>query len=220
MIGEGHVLEDLEDLVNLGITREERLAGAHLSKDASNRPHVNTRRVLTSTQQNLWRAIPQSDNLVRVCAQGDAERAGKTEISQLEVSLAVDEEVLGLEIAVQNAVAMAVAHAVAQLVHELLDDGLAEAHGLEVRAAALGQGLAAAAVGDGQRLHVLLQIAVEELEDEVQLVAVGVDDVEELDDVGVTHLLEEADLADGGGRDAFVFGFEADLLQGDDAAAI
>ena len=47
--------------------------------------------------------------------------------------------------------------------------------------------------------------------------AVGVDDVEETDDVGVVHFFEEGDFADGGGGDAFVFGFEADFLQGDDA---
>lgn len=50
--------------------------------------------------------------------------------------------------------------------------------------------------------------------------AVGVDNVEETQDVVVFHLLEERDLANGGAGDAFIFGFEADLLEGDDFAAI
>ena len=47
--------------------------------------------------------------------------------------------------------------------------------------------------------------------------AVGVHDVEQADDVGVAHLFEQGDFADGGGGDALIFGFEADLLEGDDA---
>lgn len=50
--------------------------------------------------------------------------------------------------------------------------------------------------------------------------AVGVDDVEKADDVGVVHLFEERDLADGGRGHAFVFGFEADLLEGDDSLVL
>ncbi len=78
----------------------------------------------------------------------------------------------------QDAVAVAVAHARAQLAHELLDDGLAETQRVQLRASALGQRLAPSALADGQRLHVLLQVQVEELEDEVELVAVGVHNVE------------------------------------------
>lgn len=47
----------------------------------------------------------------------------------------------------------------------------------------------------------------------------GVDDVKQPHDVGVAHLLEQRDLADGRRRDALVLGLEPDLLQGDDAAA-
>jgi len=80
---------------------------------------------------------------------------------------------------------------------------------------ALRQGLAATTLADRQSLHVLLQIHVQVLEDEVKLVAVGVDNVEEAHDVGVVHFLEKRDLTDGSGRDTFIFGFEADLLEGD-----
>ena len=43
--------------------------------------------------------------------------------------------------------------------------------------------------------------------------AIGVDDVEQLDDVGVAHLLQQGDLTDGGTRDTLIFSFKADLLQ-------
>lgn len=50
--------------------------------------------------------------------------------------------------------------------------------------------------------------------------AVGVYDVQQADNVGVVHLLEQGDLANGGRGDALIFGFEADLLEGDDALVL
>ena len=123
--------------------------------------------------------------------QGHAKRAGQTKVSKLEVSLLVNEKVLGLEVTVQDAVRVAVLDARDELVHEALDHVFTEAHAL------------------GDRLHVLLEVEVEELEHKVDLVALG-DDVKELDDVGVVHLLEEGDLADGGAGHALVLGRAAD----------
>jgi len=40
------VLEDLEDLINLAITSEERLSFDHLSENTSNRPNINSKAVL------------------------------------------------------------------------------------------------------------------------------------------------------------------------------
>lgn len=63
LCGLGNVPEDLEDFINLGVTWEEGFAGAHLSEDATDRPHIHASRVLPTTEQNLWRTVPQSDNL-------------------------------------------------------------------------------------------------------------------------------------------------------------
>jgi len=212
--------EDLEDLINLRITGEEGLPRAHFSENAPHRPHVNAGRILTTAEQDLRGAVPEGDDLVGVGAKGDAEGAGETEIGELEVSILVNKKVLGLEVAVKNTVGVAVADAVAELPHELLDDRWAEAEAGEVLGGAVRESLATAAILDGEGLHVLLEVEVEELEDEVELVAVGVDDIEEADDVWVLELLEEGDLANGGGGDAFIFGLETNLLQGNDAAAI
>ena len=57
------VPEDLEDLVNLRVTREERLAGAHFGEDATDRPHVDACAVLTSTEENFGSAVPEGDDL-------------------------------------------------------------------------------------------------------------------------------------------------------------
>lgn len=85
---------------------------------------------------------------------------------------------------------------------------------------ALGKGLATATIADRQGLHVFLQVEVEELEDEVKLVGIGVEDVEKADDVGVFHLFEERDLANGRTRNALVFRLESDLLEGDNTTPI
>lgn len=113
--------EDLEYLVDLGVTREERLAGSHLGEDAANGPHVDTSGVLATTEQNFGRAVPESDDLVGVSAERNTEGASQTEISQLQVAFLVDEQVLWLQVTVENAVGMAVARALEELKSELLD---------------------------------------------------------------------------------------------------
>ena len=64
------------------------------------------------------------------------------------------------------------------------------------------------------RVHVLLQVQVEELEHEVQL-GVGVDDVLEPHDVGVLELFQEGDLPDGRRGHPFLLLLEPDFLEGD-----
>lgn len=49
---------------------------------------------------------------------------------------------------------------------------------------------------------------------------VGVHDVEEADNVGVVHLLEQRDLANGCGRDALVLCLETDLLESNNALVL
>lgn len=60
---QSHLPENFEDLVDLRVTREQRLASAHLGEDSTHGPHINASRVLASTKQNLWGAVPKSDDL-------------------------------------------------------------------------------------------------------------------------------------------------------------
>jgi hypothetical protein len=51
-------------------------------------------------------------------------------------------------------------------------------------------------------------------------VTIGMDNVEQADNVGIPHFLEERDFANSGAWNTFIFSFEADFLQGDNSAAI
>jgi hypothetical protein len=55
--------EDAEDLVDLRVAWEERLAHDHLGKDAADRPHVERCRVVPRAEQDLGRAVPERDDL-------------------------------------------------------------------------------------------------------------------------------------------------------------
>ena len=155
-----------------------------------------------------------------VGSKGYTEGSSQTKVCKLEVSLAVDEQVLGLEITVEDSVAMAVANAGAKLAHELLDHGITETKATQIDIGTLRKSLATTAVLNRQGLHVLLQVEVQELEDEVEFVAIGMNNVEQTDDVGVAHLLEEGDLSDGSAGNTLILGLETDFLQSYNATTI
>lgn len=154
-----------------------------------------------------------------VGSKGNAKSASETEVGQLEVALSVNEQVLGLQIPVKNAMRVAVSDATTELHHELLNDGGAHSHAGQVGGASVGERLSASTLADGKGLHKLLEVQIEKFEHEVQLMTIGVDDIQETDNGRVAHFLEKRDLSDGGGGDTLIFGFETDLLQGDDTAA-
>lgn len=56
-----------------------------------------------------------------ICAERDAKGASETEIADFEVAVLVDEEILRLQIAVEDAVGVTVANAGEELVCEFLD---------------------------------------------------------------------------------------------------
>lgn len=58
--------EDLEDLINLRITREQWLSHRHLRKDTSDGPHIDSGAVMTRTEKNFWSSVPEGDDLKRV----------------------------------------------------------------------------------------------------------------------------------------------------------
>ena len=60
---------------------------------------------------------------MRVCPEGNTERSGETEVCELEVSVLVDEQVLGLEISVEDPVSVAVVQSLDELKSEALRGG-------------------------------------------------------------------------------------------------
>lgn len=168
---------------------------------------------MSGAKENLGSPVPESNNLVSITLERNGEGAAKSQISDLEDAFVlVKQEILRLEVPMKNTVAMAVSNPLAELVKEALDERRRK-----------GPRIGALAVG----IDKLLEIGVEILEDEVEVglgtaILVGVDvlDAEEADDVeGLREHLEEGDLTESGGRDAFLVHFEPGLLEGDKLAA-
>lgn len=96
--------------------------------------------------------------LVRIRAQGNTEGSGKAEVTQFEVTLAANEQVLWLQVAVQNAVTVAIEDTLHKLGRELLDHCVPQTQaGAHFRAT---EGFTPTTLVDRQSLHVLLQVKV------------------------------------------------------------
>mmetsp|Transcript_9008 Transcript_9008/g.26205 ORF Transcript_9008/g.26205 Transcript_9008/m.26205 type:complete len:292 (+) Transcript_9008:498-1373(+) len=144
--------EDLEELVDLRVARQERALRGALGEDRANGPHVHGRRVGLAAHEDLRRAVPERHHLVRQRPDGRAESAREAEVRELELAVARHEQVLRLQVAVHHAARVAEREAAADLEGVGLDQ-----HRVEQRR---------------RRLHVLLQVLVNELEDEVQLAVI------------------------------------------------
>ncbi len=190
--------EDLEELADFGVTTEEDLAAGEFSHDATDGPEIDGRGVVLLTEENFGGAVPEGDDLVSVGVHGDLEGAGETEVGDLEGVVVLEEDVGGLQVAVNDAVAVAEVETFEELSHENLE--LTSEEGLLA-------------------VESLLEILVDVLEDEEELGAVA-DNVEEVDDVAVVNFLEDGDLTEGGLRNTFVAAVEAHLLEGDNLAGL
>lgn len=145
--------KDFKDLVNLGVTWEERMSQSHLGKDAADGPHVDGGAVVSRAQQHFGRTVPERYNFVGIGAERDTKGTGETKVGELEVTFAVDEKVLRLQVAVEDAVCVAVVKTANELIGELAND-----FGTHTVASAVSRDM----------VHVLAQVKIEELKDEVQ----------------------------------------------------
>ena len=150
-------------------------------------------------QEDLGGAVPQRHDLVRQRPDRRAERPRETEVGELEHPVAGHEEVLRLEVAVHHAPGVAEGEAPAHLEEVGLNE-----HRIEESVV---------------RFERLLQVAVEEFEDQVQL-PVLLDAVLQVDDVRVRELPQQGYLAQRRGGDALVLHLEADALQRDDFVGV
>ena len=144
---------------------------------------------------------------MRISLKRHSERPPEPQIGDLKQLLILKQkQILRLQIAVKHAVAVAVRDAFAELEHELLDQGIPERPRVG---------------GFAERIDEFLEVGVEVLEDEVEVgLRRGLEDVldaEEADDVeGGGEHLEEGDLAERRGRDAFLVDLEARFLERDE----
>mmetsp|Transcript_14072 Transcript_14072/g.35873 ORF Transcript_14072/g.35873 Transcript_14072/m.35873 type:complete len:239 (+) Transcript_14072:32-748(+) len=159
-------LKNRQHLLDLALPGKHRRPRHHLGQNRADGPHVDGGCVVLRAEEDFRGPVPQRDDLVCVLRDGDGEDAAEAEVCDLDGAGGdVDEEVLGLEVAVHDGVGVAVAEPEEDLEAEVLGGG-----GVE--------GLALAEGG----VHVLLEVVVEEFEDEVEEglsgAAFGVDDFE------------------------------------------
>ena len=92
--------DDLDELVNARLTREERLADEKLSDNATDRPHINSRGIVSGAEYQFWSAIVTRADVAHIDLTPD-QAFGRTEITDLQcVALWVHQQVLRLDIAV------------------------------------------------------------------------------------------------------------------------
>lgn len=203
--GRAHETEYLKQLVFVGCSWEERSACEHLGHDAASTPYVDAGVISPTSQKDVRCTVPQRHDLVGERVDGDTKSACETEVSELQLALGVDEEILRLEVAMEDAVVVTEGDAADQLPHEALDRGWV-------------QGAALAAGGILVAVHVLLKVLVHVFKHEHELV-LRVDNIVEADNVLVLELLHQRDLADGGAGRALL-AVEVDLLERDKLARL
>jgi len=101
-------LEYFENLVYLRITNKQCIPLGHLCVDAANAPNVDGRGILFGTQEDFWRTVPQGHDFVGVRFDGKSEGSCQPKISKFNITILVNEKVLGLQVAVHHAMGVAV----------------------------------------------------------------------------------------------------------------
>ena len=116
--------EDLNDalqLVNVVLAGEDGLPPEELGKDASAAPEVHRHRVVVFREHNLGCAVPARDDVLgEVLRRAVVDAAGEAKVAHLEVAVRVEEQVGGLQVAVQHLGAVDVLHSAKHLVNEVL----------------------------------------------------------------------------------------------------
>ncbi len=169
-------LEDLENLIDFRIAREERSPLRHLSHDAPYGPYIYRCRVLLLSEEDLRSAVPQRHNLVSVRLHWESESPCQAEICQFDDAIFVDEKILRLQVSVHNTVSVTESGRLQDLVGEALDL-------VRRKRAALGA-------------HVLLKIVLAVLKDKVELV-LRINNFLEFNDVRMLETLEQRDFSNG-----------------------
>lgn len=109
--------EDVEELVDLRVAVEERPTRVQLGEDAPDAPEVESERVTRLAHENLGRAVPQSDHLMRERAHRHSEGSREPEVRDLQHVVRVHKQVLRLQVTMDQATQMAVVEPLKQLVH-------------------------------------------------------------------------------------------------------
>lgn len=191
-------LADHLDLVELVVAGHVRRAKDELCEDSADGPNVDGAAVVSGAEEQLRRAVPTGDDVGSHVAMGVGEAPRETEIGKLDLAVGGDEQVVGLDIAVQDEVLVAEPHGAGEHAHP----------GLDVC------GAVADVVGVADEHFEVAEREV--LEHQVEVLVLGGEDGEERDDVWVLQLLQVLEFAHRvGGHALCVFLLHLDLLDGD-----
>lgn len=99
-------------LVYLWITHVQRVSLLHFHHDASDGPDVDTAIVVLTAEQYFWRSVPKGDHFVGLRSGREAVGPRQPEVREFDgVVLHVDQDVLRLEVAVDDAAFVALVEA-------------------------------------------------------------------------------------------------------------
>lgn len=115
------MFEDFEDLVDFRVPNEERSLLDHLRHDAPDAPNVDARILAVVPQQHLRSPLPQGDDFVGERVHGEPLDLGQAEVRDLDLQVGGEQQVLGLQVAVEDAHGVAVCDAEQHLVGDALD---------------------------------------------------------------------------------------------------
>ena len=201
-----HHAEDELELVEVVLPREEVPAGEHLREDAPHGPDVDGEGVLVHREHQLRGAVPAGRHVLGhergVVLGGGREPAGHPEVADLEFAVAVDQEVARLEVPVEYAGGVDVLQPPEYLVEKILDVLVAE--GLH-------------------RVDDVVEVALHEVQHDVDVfegraILGGLHHVQDRDDVLVTQVPEDLELAVRPLGDGGYLEYLRDLLDGDPEA--
>lgn len=103
LAGRPHHPEYLVQLVeDIPDTWEAGVAVQHLYQDTAGTPDIETGGVVGGAEQDVRRAVPERDHLMRVGVGRHRLGSGQTKVSQLQFPHTGDEEVLRLHVSVEN----------------------------------------------------------------------------------------------------------------------
>ncbi|CAI0642138.1 unnamed protein product [Colletotrichum noveboracense] len=191
------------DLLNLRLGRHVRRTDDELRKHAAYAPDIDSAAVVLAAEEQLRRAVPACDDLVGHDLVRIREASRETEISKLDLAVGSDQQVVGLDIAMQHEVLVAEPDGAGEHTHPGLD-------------------ICGTVADVGSVFDEHLEVAKREVfEDEVEVLVFGGEDGEEGDDVRMLEFLEVLQFAHGVGGHAFlVFFLDFDLLDGDEGGLV
>lgn len=128
-VGRSQQLEDVKELLELAVAGEESLFSCKLCEDASDTPHINSRSIVGCAEEDFRSSVPEGDNLVGVCLDGDRVVSTQAEVRDFYEWMVfgiIYQEILRLQIAMHNTKFVHMGCAFEELVHDAFDKGRIE----------------------------------------------------------------------------------------------